>query len=236
LAALIQWSHDPTLSAKARTGSGQRLTALELQFFFLEEATRFVDRGGCAGIVPDCREILRLWKDTLVRLQQKDWNALARRLDWVLKLLVLRRAMERDPGLNWQSPELKHLDQMYGSLDPADGLYWAYERAGLVERIVPDERIEWFMDNPPENTRAWTRAMLLRRAGEDCVDDVDWDRVRIRSHDGRYRTVHLTDPLGHTKASSAGILRDDVALDDVVDAFEISQEDLQPHPSRRTEP
>jgi proteasome accessory factor A len=228
LAALGRWSHDPTLSTRARSGSGRRLTALELQFLFLQEATRFVDRGGCEGIVPDCREILRLWEDTLLKLRQKDWPALAGRLDWVLKLRVLRQAMERNPEWSWQSPELKHLDQMYGSLDPADGLYWAYERAGLVERIVPEGRIRWLVDNPPENTRAWTRTMLLRRAGEACVDDVDWDRVRIRSHDGNCRTVHLPDPLGHTRASSAGFFRDDVSLDDVADAFEASQENPQP--------
>ena len=62
LEALLRWSHDPTLRAKARMVSGPRLTALELQYRFLEEAKRFVDRGGCDGWVPDCREIVETWE------------------------------------------------------------------------------------------------------------------------------------------------------------------------------
>ena len=73
----------------------------------------------------------------------------------------LRRAVEQSPGLTWNAPELKVLDHLYSSLDPAEGLYWLCERSGAVERVVPEARIDWFTREPPGDTRAWTRARKL---------------------------------------------------------------------------
>jgi proteasome accessory factor A len=138
---------------------------------FWEEAQRFVGDGGCADIVPDAPQILQLWLDTLCELRARDFGALARRLDWVLKLQILQRARQQRPGLNWSSAELKHLDFMYASLE--DGLYWNLEKCGLVNTLVTNEEIEHFRNEPPENTRAWTRAMLLRLAEPSQIERVD---------------------------------------------------------------
>jgi len=181
------------------------LTAFELQRLFLEHAIGFADRGGLDGIVPEWKKILRLWGTTLDLLAAGDLDALARRLDWALKLKILLQALDSHRGLEWSSAELKHLDQAYSSLDPTQGLYWTYERQDLVERVVPEERIEWFTKNPPEDTRAWTRAMLLRRAGGEAIDDVDWDFVRVRDG-GRQLTVRLDDPFeGRNPEIAAGM-------------------------------
>ena len=113
LAAVVRWSHDPGLTARARLGSGRELTAVELQLEFLAEARRFAARGGCDGIVPRAGEILALWEDTLGKLQAGDLPALASRLDWVLKRSLIERAMRRRPELGWRDPEIKHLDLVY---------------------------------------------------------------------------------------------------------------------------
>ena len=53
------------------------------------------------------------------------------------------------------------------------------------------------MREPPADTRARTRALLLRRFGAEQIDEVDWDVVRVRlpPRDGRRwseeRVVHL---------------------------------------------
>jgi hypothetical protein len=127
------------------------LTAAELQMLFLEDARKFVEQAGLDEIVPRAGEILDLWEDTLAKLHARDTAALAHRLDWVLKRCALERALERRSDLDWDSPEIKHLDQMYSSLDEAEGLYWAYERNGAVERVATDAQIEWFARNPPED-------------------------------------------------------------------------------------
>jgi proteasome accessory factor A len=206
LAAVGAYSRDPTLRARARMAAGGAATAVELQFLFLEEARRFAAAGGFEGFVPRAEEILRLWEDTLQRLRGGDWMGLARRLDWVMKQMLLERAMKQRPGLGWDSPEIRHLDQVYASLG-SDGLYWAYEQSGFAQRLVDEERIEHFCAEPPGDTRAWTRAMLLRTAHPEWVDSVDWDSMSFRVRDGGYwptrRTIAMEKPLGMTAAEAA---------------------------------
>jgi proteasome accessory factor A len=220
LAALAAWSRDPSLEARARLATGAELTAVEAQFLFLEAATRFAERGGCDGVVPRFREILTLWEDTLLKLQSKEFDALAPRLDWVLKLSILERAKEKRPELGWASPELKHLDHLYSSLDPEEGLYWAFEGSGLVERVVDEESIERFVQQPPEDTRAWTRSRLLREGG---VSEVDWDFVRleIAGEDGRRTSwrVDLASPLAFTREETESLFAADAPLRVAVEAL-----------------
>jgi Pup amidohydrolase len=228
VAAAVTWSHDPTLGATARLCSGRELTAVELQLGFLEAAKSFVADGGCAGIVPQAGEIVALWEDTLLKLEARAFDDLAPRLDWVLKRSLLERARSQH-GLDWRDPAMKHLDLTYSNLDSNAGLYWACERNGLVERVVSAEEIERFSREPPADTRAWTRAMLLRRAGPGRVVDVDWDRVRVRSEDpGRSwmtseRTAELPDPLGHARAEVEALFESAGSLDDVLDRLEAAQ-------------
>ncbi len=227
--ALMRWSHDPTLQARAAMTTGEELTAVELQLRFLEEAKQFVASGGCDGVVPRAGEILALWEDTLVKLQAGDFASLAPRLDWVLKLSVLQQVLDQNPELTWSSPEIKHLDHLYSSLDPSEGLYWAYESGGLVERMVTDEQIERFTVSPPEDTRAWTRAMLLRWAGPDGVDDVDWDSIRFKTGYERYRTAYrrleLASPLAFTRAASERAFEDATTLDELLDLLGAAKKD-----------
>jgi hypothetical protein len=227
--ALMRWSHDPTLQAQAMMTTGDELTAVGLQLRFLEEAKRFVAGGGCDGVVPRASEILELWEDTLVRLQAGDFESLASRLDWVLKLSVLQQVLDQNPKLTWGSAEIKHLDHLYSSLDPSEGLYWAYERGGFVERVVTDEQIECFTVSPPEDTRAWTRAMLLRWAGPDGVDDVDWDSIRFKTRYERYRTIYrrldLASPLAFTKEASERAFEDATTLDELLDLLGAAKKD-----------
>ncbi len=213
--AVWQWSHDPTLQRHALLTSGRKLTAVELQLSFWEEAERFVAAGGCAGIVPEAQRILELWGDTLRKLRARDYPALARRLDWVLKLQILQRARQQRPGLDWLSPEIKHLDFMYSSLSQG-GLYWACEQNGLVDTLVTDDEIERFRTEPPENTRAWTRANLLRLADPQQVERVDWDSITFSvkgdGYWGRESTVKLSNPLGYTRTDCARVFQSSATL------------------------
>ncbi len=227
LAAVWRWSRDPSLQTRMRltTGTaGTAVTAVELQLFFLEEAQRFVASGGCDGIVPRAAEILTLWEDTLLKLRAGDLAALAPRLDWVLKLSLLQRVLRRHAEWTWESPQLKHLDQLYSSLDPAEGLYWAYERSGLVAQVVTEAQIERFVHTPPEDTRAWTRAALLRRADPASIDDVDWDAIRLQGKDRygwtSYRTVTLANPLAYTKKETERLFAEAVTFDEILSGLE----------------
>ena len=217
--AVWQWSHDPSLERCVPLASGRKITAVELQLLFCEEARHFVDAGGCDGIVPEAPLILKLWSETLGLLQARDYPALSRRLDWVLKLQILERARRQRPELDWSSPGLKHLDFAYASL--ADGLYWTYEKNGLVDRLVTDDQIEALRTEPPENTRAWTRAHLLRIADPEQVERVDWDSVTFtvkgEYYSWRESTVHLGNPLGYTRAACERVFQSSTNLDEVLE-------------------
>jgi proteasome accessory factor A len=207
--AMHRWSHDPSLQQTCCLASGEQVTAVELQTKYLEEAKRFADTGVLDGIVPRYDEILDLWEDTLSKLGQGNLDALTARLDWVLKLQILEQAIQHRAELNWQSSELKFLDQMYGHLDHAKGLYWAYEKAGAVESLVTQDDIKRLLHHPPEDTRAWTRAMLLQSAAEDEVKHVDWDSLtfELTGEGQRARTVVVTLPdprrYGRTDTNAA---------------------------------
>jgi proteasome accessory factor A len=217
---VARWSRDPLLETRARLLTGQEITAVELQRLFFEKARRFVEAGGCEGVVPAAREILTLWADTLDQLSQRDFGALAPRLDWVLKLQLLERAIQQHPHLDWGSPEIKHLDLKYAELE--DGLFWACERAGATEPAgVTEEQIQRFTREPPDNTRAWTRARLLRLAEPDSVAEVDWDRItfRLRQSYGaeKRRTIALSNPLGLTRQHAQAVFQRSETLDEALD-------------------
>ena len=176
--------------------------------------------------MPDAQRILELWGDTLGKLRARDYPALARRLDWVLKLQMLQRARQQRPDLDWSSPGIKHLDFMYGSLDE-DGLYWTCEKNGLVDTLVTDDEIERFRTEPPPDTRAWTRAMLLRLAEPQQVERVDWDSITFSLKGDDYwrreSTVNLANPLGCTRTACERVFQSSATLEAALEILGTAQ-------------
>jgi len=229
LEAVGAWSRDPDLRARARTCDGRELTAVELQLLFLERAHEFVDAGGCDGIVPRAGEIVALWEDTLAKLERRDFDTLAGRLDWVLKRAAIERAFTLRQDLGWDDPAAKQLDLAYADLDPRRGLYWRYEPSA-VERVVAETEIERLRREPPPDTRAWGRAMLLR-VGGDFVEDAGWDYLKFRTSNGYWSGIHrldLSDPLGFTRAALEPVLDRGATLEEIL-------EELQREPPRKGE-
>ncbi len=204
LEAIQLWSRDPSLETRAPLVDGRMVTAPELQLLFAESAAQFVETGEAEEVVPRAGEIVTLWCETMEILRRKEWSAAARRLDWALKLATLERALRQRPDLDWQAPELKHLDHLYAGLDPEQGLFWHWARAGVTDTVVSQEAVAHLRTAPPDDTRAWARAHLLREAGTDAIDSVDWDRIAFRLPGPlgrrRYWRIDLPDPLGGTRA------------------------------------
>ncbi len=236
LHALRRWSRDPDLKARAATWDGRRLTAVEHQLLLHERARRFVAQGGCAGIVPRAQEILDLWGDTLEKLKSRAWGALAGRLDWVLKRALIQQALDADPRASWDAPLVKHLDHLYAALDEEEGFFWICRDRGLIERVVTDAAIERFRRNPPADTRAWARAMLLRRAGH-ALEEMDWDSMRFWLSGGycfRRRDLDMSDPLGFTEAAARGADLDELTIDEALDLLRGTPARTDPAPAPAT--
>lgn len=201
--AAVSYSHDPTLQVRARTASGKRLTTVEHQLALLERADRFVTAGSCDGLVHRADEILAMWKDVVRQLESRDWAALAPRLDWVLKKTFIEQAIDGNPKFDLQSPQIKYLDHLYANTDRSKGLFWTALDEGRVQTVASQERIDRFSLHPPDDTRAWTRAMLLRAAGHS-VTEVNWSYVRVRTWNGGFAcrewALELNDPHDFTAA------------------------------------
>jgi proteasome accessory factor A len=206
--AAVRWSHDADLKQRCQLVSGKQVTAVELQLMILE-AARKCGTAGDLDTVPRFNEILDLWEDTLLKLEATDYHELTARLDWVLKLHILNRARQRDPGLSWKSAKIKYLDHIYSSLELSEGLYWSYEAVGAVDRVVDDRRIEYLRHEPPDDTRAWTRTMLLRAIASRDITDVDWDSIRFGRLD-----LALDDPRRFRREETIELFE---TLDDVDD-------------------
>ncbi len=222
LGAVALFSRDPLLEARAETLQGRKMTALELQSSFAENAARFVETGACEGIVPEAAQIVALWSEVLLALGTG--ASLTGRLDWPLKLTILRRAMERDSSLTWQSPELRRLDHIYSSLDDQDSIYQKMLAAGAVEQVISTGEIDRAASAPPDDTRAYTRGKLLELAEPGEVVSVDWSwlrfRIRGRSYWPTYRSVHLADPLAFTRAETEPIFEAATSLENALDTFD----------------
>lgn len=207
LQALLGYSHDPGLKSRAGTLSGKRYTAVELQLRFLEAAQRFAQSTpDLEAVVPELRKILALWEDTLLKLKKKDFTALAPRLDWVLKMLLLDHTVESRRELDWDSPRIKELDLLYSSIDPHKGLYWVYQHSGALEAHVGEEEISSFTHHPPEDTRAWTRAALLKRVDGEEIVSLNWDEFSFMNRSSRswpHRvSLQMDDPAGFTRGQT----------------------------------
>jgi proteasome accessory factor A len=211
VAAVHLWGHDPDLTQTAELVTGQRVTAAELQLRYIEAADRFVSRGGCDGLVPDAAEILVWWADTVDLLHQRAFAPLTRRLDWVLKRSIIDTAIE-EHRLPPSGPEAKMLDHLYGSL--GDGLYEACDAAGEVEQLVSPEAVQRLRAEPPNDTRAFTRAMLLRRWAPLSMD---WHRMTFRLQDSRgyscTRTLSLDMPADFGRDAVEWVFADNPSLD-----------------------
>jgi proteasome accessory factor A len=223
LAAAAAVSRDLSFKERLRmAGRGRAWTAIEVQQGLANLAGECVASGKLGDAVPGAAEIVACWQETLDLLAHRDLTALARRCDWALKYLLLHRQCGRH-GLSWHSPEVKRLDLEFSSLDANEGLFWQMAAAGQVDDLPAPERVERFVREPPEDTRAYLRAHLLRRFGDDVID-MSWERIRFRVRGGRHwfaeATLALPDPAGFGREAAGPILERCQSLDELLEAVE----------------
>lgn len=193
VATLRAVSHDPTLTTLVTLRDGTRLTAVQLQWAYFEQAATYVqDRYGADADV-DTVEVLQRWESVLARLES-DPMSCARELDWVAKMAVLQGFRDRE-GLPWHAPRLGLIDLQYSDVRPTKGLYHRLAARDRVERLVAAEAVASAVENPPEDTRAYFRGRCLAKYGRD-VAAASWDSVifDVPGHESLQR-VPMLEPL-----------------------------------------
>jgi proteasome accessory factor A len=204
VATLHEVSHDPTLQQLVTLRSGRKLTAVQLQMEYAEQARKYVEDRFGSDADPVTTDVLDRWESVLGRLET-DPMSLARELDWVAKLQILEGYRSRD-GLDWGSPRLEAVDLQYSDVRLDKGLYNRLAASGRFERIVTEEEVARAVTEPPEDTRAYFRGRCLAKYPDE-VAAASWDSVifDLPGHDSLQRVPTL-EPLRGTREHVGDLL------------------------------
>ena len=187
--AIREVSHDMTCTRKIKLANGRELSALDIQWEYLDRAMRFARS---PGFPPQVQAAVDRWEHLLTGLE-KDPLTLDREVDWVMKYRLLDRYSETR-GLPMSDPRLSMMDLSYHDVDRTRGLYYLLERNGRAERVVTDEQIADAVKRPPQTTRARLRGAFIKAAKARKRDfTVDW--VHLKLNDQAQRTVMCKDPF-----------------------------------------
>ncbi|MPZ28297.1 MAG: proteasome accessory factor PafA2 [Micromonosporaceae bacterium] len=167
-------SHDPGLTHLLRLRDGRKLTALDLQWAYLERAAEFVQSRSGSDTDEVTADVLARWEAVLDQLG-RDPAGLADQLDWVAKLRLLEGYRERE-RLGWAAHKLQLVDLQYSDVRPEKGLYHRLVGRGAMRTLLSDEETRTAMAQPPEDTRAYFRGRCLAQYASEVVA-ASWDSV-----------------------------------------------------------
>jgi proteasome accessory factor A len=193
--ALRQVSYDLTLRRPLELADGSTITAVEMQWEYLDRAKKYAEEHGleCLGAPDIGAEVLRRWEDVLVQLES-DFLGLADQLDWVAKYRLMQGYRERH-GLGWDDAKLAAMDLQYHDLRAEKSLA---ARVGL-ERITNDREVAAAVFEPPLDTRAYFRGKCLQRWADQIVA-ANWDSMVFDVGGDPLRRVPMMDPTRGTEA------------------------------------
>ena len=211
-------SHDPELRHEIDMVDGRRMTAVQLQVEFVEQARKFVDdRYGSDADQPTL-DVLTEWERTVDALTRDPYE-LVDDLDWVAKQALLDGYQRRD-AMSYGDPRLDLVDLQYSDVSPARGLWARLESRSRLRRVTTDEQVEQAVHAPPESTRAYFRGECLRRYPSH-VTAASWDSV-IFDLPGRsaLQRVPTLDPLRGTRAHVEALLDASPTAADLIAALQ----------------
>lgn len=169
--------------------NGKRLTALELQWIYLEAAKRYFEY-----VEPDetIEDVLAKWEYVLTGLEE-DPMKLDHELDWVIKKRLIDSYIS-SRNIGWNSSKVRMLDLQYHNIRKDRGLYYKLEQNNMVERVTNDDDIAYAMHNPPETTRAKFRGRIVKLANKKKIMcGVNWSYIQL--HEPYQKLFLSTDPL-----------------------------------------
>ncbi len=197
-------SYDPTLRHLLTLRDGRRMTAVQVQWEYLDQARKHVDKTMGSDVDTETAEVLERWASVLDRLEA-DPMLCSAELDWVAKLSLLESYRERD-GLDWDHPKLQLVDLQYADVRSDKGLYHRLVRLGKMQRLVNDADVAAAVSDPPIDTRAYFRGRCLAQY-PDQVAAASWDSVifDLPGHESLQR-IPTMEPLRGTREHVGDLL------------------------------
>jgi proteasome accessory factor A len=188
--AIREVSHDITGRSRVRLANGREMSALEIQYEYLNRVKDFTDSSGLDAIG---ERVLEMWGRTLSAIETGNLDLISREIDWVTKYQLIERYRARH-DLPLSAPRIAQLDLAYHDVRRGRGLYYLLQRDGALDRVARDLDIFAAKSIPPQTTRAKLRGEFIRQAQEKRRDfTVDW--VHLKLNDQAQRTVLCKDPF-----------------------------------------
>ena len=187
--AVREISHDTSCRRIVRLANGRELSALDIQWEYLDRTLRYTRS---VGFPPEVQRAVEMWEHLLTGLE-KDPLSLEREVDWVAKYHLIER-YKKKWDLPYSHPKLALLDLSYHDVNRKRGIYYLMVNRGLMDRTVTDKAIAEAARRPPATTRARLRGEFIAAAKAAKRDfTVDW--VHLKLNDQAQRTVLCKDPF-----------------------------------------
>ena len=207
-------SYDTSLKHQIEMSQGTSLTALEIQYVFLEAAHKYCEMND--ALDPDTQEILKLWIQTLDALS-RDPMECKDTLDWVAKLALMRGYIRRDSS-DWADARLSLLDLQYSDISRKRGIAARLEDSGSLKRLFTDHEVEQAVEFAPEDTRAYFRGECIRRY-PDNIAAASWDSVVFDTGAETLLRVPTLEPLRGSRQATESVLNSSSTAAELLDAL-----------------
>ena len=190
--AIRDVSHDISGLALVTLNSGSTMSALDMQWAYLEMAKNYAASGDM-NLTPEHKIALELWERTLVAIQTENHALISQDIDWAIKKHLLDSYQEKH-NLDLLSPRIAQLDLMYHDITQNRGLFYLLQKNARVSRVTTDSEIVAAQTVPPQTTRAKLRGDCIA-AAQNAGKDISVDWVHLKMNDQTQRTVLCKDPF-----------------------------------------
>lgn len=211
-------SYDWELKQSHLLRDGTRMSALELQWIYLEAAKTHAGVNGSSDPLTGdghTAKVLEKWEQVLSALEN-DPMSLAAEVEWIAKLKLLEQYRARD-SMAWDDARLALIDLQWSDIRPEKGIYYRLLQLGAMTRMVSDESIAEAALQPPRDTRAYFRGQCIQRYGANVVG-ASWDSVifelpsqrklqRVATKEPLRGTAALTEELFESSADAPDFIR-----------------------------
>jgi proteasome accessory factor A len=193
VAAIRAVSRDPDLRTELELATGERMTAVQLQWELHGLARKYAEERGLEFFGEDGigQMVLDRWERVLHGLET-DPESLAAEVDWVAKRRIIEGYKERH-GLAWSDHRLAAMDLQYHDLRPAKSVFARLN----METLVDPADVAKAVTEPPETTRAYFRGRCLALFASSIVA-ANWDSVVFDIGEDPLRRVPMMEPLRGT--------------------------------------
>jgi proteasome accessory factor A len=181
--------------------NGKKMSALDIQWWYLEQANQYVKS---IGIDSESKLVLEFWEEALTGLAN-DKQKLSDRIDWIAKQNLITTYID-DKGFSIDDPIIEALDIKYSEITAVNGIAQILRNNNRLKRYLTNEQIDDAIDEPPASTRAWFRGKVLSKF-PDSVSAASWDSVILDLDKTEpLLRISTTDPLRGTKELAEEIL------------------------------